>query len=101
MLGPIFNGMNKDLDKHMILFTDFWISHLFIVITYHGYPIEIHRNVDAYANHYINEQHFGKWLNHWIQTLDEYFEGDNVFILKNRARKMASFIHVDIFTHRQ
>ena len=100
MLGPIFNGMIKDWDKHMVLLTDFWSSQLFIERTYHRNPIEIHRKVDAYANHSINEQHFGKWLNYWIQTLDEHFEGDNVFILKNRARKMASFIHVDIFTHR-
>ena len=100
MLGPIFNGMIKDWDKHMVLLTDFWSSQLFIERTYNGNPIEIHRKVDAYANHSINEQHFGKWLNYWIQTLDEHFEGDNVFILKNRARKMASFIHVDIFTHR-
>jgi hemoglobin len=89
VLGPIFNGMIKDWDKHMILLTDFWSSQLFIERTYHGNPIEIHRKVDAYANYSINEQHFGKWLNHWIQTLYEYFEGDNVFILKNRARKMA------------
>lgn len=100
-LGPIFNGMINDWDTHIKLLTDFWSTQLFIEKTYHGNPIEVHRKVDAFANHSINEHHFGAWLNHWIQTLDEHFEGDNVFILKNRARKMASFIHVDIFKHRK
>lgn len=101
MLGPIFNGMISDWDSHITKLTDFWSSQLFIERTYKGNPIEVHRKVDAYANHSINEHHFGKWLNYWIQTLDEHFEGDNVFTLKNRARKMTSFIHIDIFTHRK
>lgn len=100
LLGPIFNGIIKDWNTHLEHLTDFWCSQLFIERSYHGNPITAHRKVDAYMNHTLNEMHFGVWLNLWIQTLDELFEGDNVFILKNRARKMASFIHIDIFKHR-
>ncbi len=100
-LGPIFNGMIKDWDLHFVLLTNFWSSQLFIERTYHGNPIEVHRKVDDFAGHSIKEHHFGVWLNYWIQTLDNHFEGENVFILKNKARKMASFIHIDIFKHRK
>ncbi|NAS29986.1 globin [Flavobacteriaceae bacterium R38] len=101
LLGPIFNGMIEDWEQHLNHLTNFWCSQLFIERTYNGNPIEVHRKVDKFAQHKIDEHYFGKWLNYWIQTIDEDFKGDNSFILKNRARKMASFIHIDIFTHRK
>ncbi len=100
LLGPIFNGMIRDWDHHLNHLTDFWCSQLFIERNYNGNPIEVHRKVDVFTDYAIDEHYFGKWLNHWVQTLEEHFEGEEVFILKNRARKMASFIHIDIFTNR-
>ncbi len=100
LLGPIFNGMIKDWDVHIKHLTDFWATQLFIEKSFKGNPIEVHRKVDKFAKHKINENYFGLWLNYWIATLDEHFEGENTFILKNRARKMASFIHLDIFKNR-
>jgi len=100
LLGPIFNGIIKDWDHHLEHLTSFWSSQLFIERSYQGNPIEVHRKADKFANHNIDEHYFGKWLNYWIETIDEYFEGDHTFILKNRARKMASFIHIDIFNNR-
>ena len=100
LLGPIFNGIIKDWDHHLEHLTNFWCSQLFIERSYKGNPIEVHRKVDEYAHHKIDEHYFGKWLNYWIQTIDSHFEGEQTFILKNRARKMASFIHIDIFSNR-
>ncbi len=99
-LGPIFNGMITDWDAHLNKLTDFWCKQLFISNSYDGNPIEVHRKVDAFAEYQINQNHFGVWLNYWVATLDELFEGEEVFILKTRARKMASFIHIDIFKNR-
>jgi hemoglobin len=101
LLGPIFNGMISDWEAHLQLLTNFWCKHLRIASTYNGNPIEIHRKVDAFANNSINQEHFGVWINYWIETLDELFEeSDEVFLLKNKARKMASFIHIDMFKNR-
>jgi len=100
VLGPIFNGIIEDWDHHLEHLTSFWSSQLFLERTYKGNPIEAHRKVDAFTGYKIEAQHFGIWLNYWVQTLDEHFEGDHVFILKNRARKMGSFIHIDIFQQR-
>lgn len=99
-LGPIFNGMITDWDAHLELLTRFWSMQLMFERNYDGNPIEIHRKVDVYTRGTINENHFGKWLNLWVQTLDNMYTGENAEILKNRARKMASFIHIDLFKHR-
>lgn len=101
LLGPIFNGMISDWNKHHDHLTTFWCNQLFIERgTYRGDPIVVHQKVDDFAQHKINEQHFGRWLNLWVRTIDELFTGDYAFILKNRARKMSTHIHLSIFTAR-
>ncbi|EWH13421.1 group III truncated hemoglobin [Cellulophaga lytica] len=101
-LGPIFNGIITDWDHHLQHLTNFWSNQLFIERgTYKGNPIAVHNKVDNYTNNTINEMHFGIWLNYWLETLDELFEGDNVNIAKNRARNMGSNIHIHIFNARQ
>lgn len=45
-------------------------------------------------------EHFGIWLNYWFETLDELFEGENVIILKRRARKMGTVMYMNIFESR-
>lgn len=102
LLGPIFNGIIEDWDHHLEHITTFWCNQLFIErSTYKGDPISAHKKVDDFANNKINELHFGRWLNMWVQTIDELFEGDNAFILKNRARKMSTHIHLSIFSARK
>lgn len=102
LLGPIFNGMIKDWDEHLDHLTTFWSNQLFLERgTYKGDPIAIHEKVDEFAEHKIEANHFGRWLNLWVQTIDELFEGDNAFILKNRARKMSTHIHLNIFSARK
>lgn len=101
MLGPIFNGIITDWDHHLQHLTNFWSNQLFIERgTYRGNPIAAHIKVDDVAKNTINEKHFGIWLNYWFATLDEHFEGDNVFIAKNRARNMGTNIHLNIFMAR-
>lgn len=100
VLGPIFNNRIHDWNSHLEHLTDFWESSLFFVNKYKGDPLAKHVEVDAAVNHVINEHHFGIWLNHWIQTLDELFDGEKVSIAKNRARKMGTFIYIKLFEAR-
>lgn len=102
LLGPIFNGIIEDWDHHLQHLTTFWCNQLFIEKgTYRGDPIAIHKKVDDFAKNKIDAHHFGQWLNLWVQTIDELFVGDNAFILKNRARKMSTHIHLSIFSARK
>ena len=100
-IGFYFNEMIKDWDSHLEKLTDFWEMNLFGVKKYNGNPIAVHNEVDAHFNEQITSNEFGIWLNHWFQTLDEYFEGENVEILKRRARKMSTFLYMNMFEHRK
>lgn len=105
VLGPIFNKTIKNWDEHLELLTTFWESSLFITRKlekrYRGNPLEAHIQVDAENGHGITEKHFGLWLNLWLQTIDELFEGEVAENAKRRARKMASFLYMNIYQARQ
>lgn len=100
-IGSYFNEIITDWDAHLEKLTDFWETNLFAVRKYKGNPHAVHNEVDAHFNESITGNEFGIWLNHWAQTLDEHFEGENVEILKRRARKMSTFLYVSMFKHRQ
>lgn len=103
-LGPIFNKAINDWEKHLNHLTTFWESSLFfsrkLEHKYIGNPLEAHAKVDKDNNNGITELHFGIWLNYWIQTIDELFEGDVAENAKRRARKMGSFLYLKIFEAR-
>ncbi|QXP79672.1 MULTISPECIES: group III truncated hemoglobin [Winogradskyella] len=99
-LGPFFNETIKDWDAHLDHLTTFWESSLFLKTKYSGNPLEAHTRVDAAFGHSITELHFGIWLNLWFQTIDELFEGDYAENAKRRARKMGTFMYMNIFAAR-
>lgn len=100
LLGPIFNARITDWEHHLEHLTDFWETNLFFVSKFKGNPMRKHAEVDAAENHSITEQHFGVWINHWVQTIDTLFEGEKANIAKNRARKMGTFMYIKIFEAR-
>lgn len=99
-IGHFFNGKITDWEEHLEKLTDFWETNLFAVKKYKGNPLEAHNEVDDYFNHTITSNEFGIWLNLWFATLDELFEGENVTILKRRARKMGTFLYLGMFENR-
>lgn len=100
-IGFYFNEMITDWDAHLEKLTDFWETNLFGIRKYKGNPHAVHNEVDAHFDEKITANEFGIWLNHWFQTIDEYFEGENADTLKRRARKMSTFLFMSMFQHRQ
>lgn len=100
LLGPIFNGIITDWETHLELLTDFWETNLFFTRKYVGNPLHTHIEVDKKMDNTINELHFGTWINLWLETIDQLFEGETAQIAKNRARSMGTFIHLNIFNAR-
>ncbi len=102
MLGPIFNGMIHDWEKHLERLTDFWEGNLlyFIKTNYAGDPKTVHQQVDDAMGNSITMNHFGHWINLWIETIDEQFTGDNAQRAKMMARKMATFFFLKIHENR-
>lgn len=99
-IGFFFNETITNWDEHLEKLTDFWEMNLFAIKKYKGNPIAIHNEVDKHFDHRISPNEFGIWLNLWFETLDELFEGENVEILKRRARKMGTFLYMNIFESR-
>ncbi|MDO7135751.1 group III truncated hemoglobin [Algibacter lectus] len=100
VLSPFFNDVIKDWDAHLERLTTFWEASLFFKTKYTGNPLETHIKVDADNKNTITEQHFGLWLNLWLETIDELFEGDFAQNAKFKARKMGSFLYLKIFEAR-
>lgn len=100
-IGFYFNEIISDWDAHLEKLTDFWETNVFGVRKYKGNPHAVHNEVDAHFGEKITPNEFGIWLNHWFQTIDEHFEGENAETLKRRARKMSTFLYMSMFQHRQ
>lgn len=101
LLGPFFNNAISDWDAHIDHLTTFWESSLFLKTKYYGNPLDVHVKVDREHNNSITELHFGTWLNLWVQTINDLFEGEIAENAKQRARKMGTFLYLNIFTARQ
>ncbi|MEK7253938.1 MAG: group III truncated hemoglobin [Bacteroidota bacterium] len=102
MLGGIFNTIIQDWESHLEKLTDFWEGNLrlFTKTRFEGDPKTAHNQVDEAMNGTITMEHFGRWLNLWIETIDEHFEGETAQLAKNQARKMATFLYLKIFENR-
>ena len=102
LLGPIFNDHipNDKWPEHLSRLTDFWETNLFGVIKFKGNPALVHAQVDKKENHSIEQTHFGRWLELWFTTIDEFFEGDRAEKAKSSARKMSTGLFLVMFNHR-
>lgn len=100
-LGPIFNTAIKDWDSHLIHLTNFWESQLFRKNVFSGNPLKKHVEVDENNNNQLTNDLFGLWLQFWLGTIDELFEGELADLAKDRARNIASFMFMEIFRSRQ
>ncbi|WP_428224155.1 group III truncated hemoglobin [Flavobacterium sp.] len=100
-IGPFFNQVISDWEEHLEKLVNFWESTLFGTRNYSGNPILAHIAVDEKFKGTVSPTLFGIWLNYWLQTIDEHFEGDNAIVLKNRASKIGTVLMVNIFENRK
>lgn len=95
-LGPIFNDVVLDWDKHILEISKFWRNTLFGQFEYKGNPMRAHIQVDEGAKTPIEQRHFGHWLELWFATIDDMFEGDKAHRAKEHARNMAHILFMRI-----
>ncbi len=91
-LGPIFESHIEENEwpEHLERLTDFWESNLFHLRNFRGSPTQKHMNVDKNLNYTLEMEHFGRWLQLWITTIDASFAGEKAELAKQFARKMAT-----------
>jgi len=99
-IGNYFNETITDWDEHLEKLTDFWETNLFYKAKYKGNPMRVHGEVDQKFGGKITSEHFGEWLNLWVQTIDSLFEGELANRAKNNAAKMATHLFMNIYQNR-
>ena len=100
-IGPFFNEMISDWNKHQNKLTNFWETNLFLVDAYKGNPVRKHIEVDTHFQNGVEQAHFGHWLQLWFNTVDDLFEGKNAHLAKERARNMSHIMFIRIFQARK
>lgn len=102
VLAPIFSKHIKDHEwqLHISKLTDFWESNLFKKAGYKGNPVSHHIKVDKAESYKIEPTHFGIWLQLWIESVDELFQGEIATQAKFIARKMSTGQYIAMWNHR-
>jgi hemoglobin len=91
VIGYIFTDVARlDLEHHLPIIGDFWESLLFGTPAYskHGRnPLLVHR--ELHEKSALTVEHFQRWLEIFIATIDEMFSGERAEFLKQRAAAIA------------
>jgi hemoglobin len=91
LIGPIFDERIHDRwPQHLEKMYTFWQTVLLGEHTYFGRPFPPHANLP------ISHQHFEKWMELFIETVDELFTGEKANEAKWRAGKMAEMFESKI-----
>ena len=86
--------------QHIEKLTDFWQTNLFLINKYKGNPMTVHTKLDEDYNYGITQEHFGKWLELWITTINELFYGDKSEKAINSARNISFSLFLRMFKNR-
>lgn len=85
LIGGVFNGiLNGRWEEHLEKMVRFWQTILFNERTYSGAPFPPHAMLP------IRQQHFDRWRELFLETVDSHFEGVHAEEAKARATLMAS-----------
>lgn len=94
-INYIFIDVAKmDLEEHIPLITDFWESVLFQTGNYRRNAMQVHVKLNKKTP--LKKEHFDTWLKYFRETVDEMFEGQNAFSIKERATSIATVMQIKI-----
>ena len=88
---PFIELRAKGLEAHLPVMCDFWETVLFRAGLYHGNAMVVHRQLDD--RHPLRAKHFVRWLQLWIATVDEMYQGPAAQRAKIQAARIANSIH--------
>jgi hemoglobin len=97
VIGYIFNDVAQvNWEKHLPVMYNFWENVLFYTGAYAGNPMDKHEALDKKTK--LNKQHFEQWNRLFSDTVDEYFEGSNAELIKQRALSIATVMQIKLFS---
>jgi hemoglobin len=83
IIGPYFAELNWEV--HLPRMYSFWSSLLFLTGSYKGFPFAAHAGLPN-----LSKPHFERWMELFMQTVDEDFAGENAAIIKNKVNQIAT-----------
>lgn len=94
-ISYLFNDVAKvDWEHHLPRMYDFWENIVFQTGGFTGNPMIAHAQLHQKSR--LTAEHFGRWLELFMATVDELFEGANAELIKQRARSIATMMQVKI-----
>jgi hemoglobin len=102
LLGPIFKKhiAEDEWPGHLAKLTDFWEMKLLGGARFRGSPSQKHSDVDRASGHTITQEHFARWLQLWLETINDGYGGSMAERAKVQARKMATGQYISIWQNR-
>ena len=95
-LADIFNAIIGDhWSQHLEKMYRFWETVLLGQKTYQGNPFVPHANIQ------VNKTHFDRWIELFVETVDENFHGEKAEESKWRAKKMAEMFQIKMEYYRK
>lgn len=92
LLGHIFSDVAQmNLEHHLPIMCDFWETVLFQAGTYRRNALAMH--VALNAKFPLQKEHFERWLELWVENVDEHFAGAKAELAKLQAQRIAGSIH--------
>lgn len=80
-----------DLASHLPVIVDFWEKVLFNKPIYFGNPLGIHQKL--HEKFPLKPEHFNRWVEIFIATIDENFAGEQAENAKLRAKTIAGSLN--------
>lgn len=91
-IGHFFSEVVRlDLTKHLPVIVDFWEKVLFGKPVYQGNPLAVHQQLHEKSP--ILKEHFERWVEIFIGTIDKLFAGDLAETAKTRANTIAGSLY--------
>ena len=88
-IGHHFADMH--LETHLPVIVDFWEKILFNKPVYFGNPLEIHQKL--HEKFPLKPEHFHRWVEIFIATIDANFAGEQAENAKLRAKTIADSLN--------
>eukprot|EP01136_Pigoraptor_vietnamica_P024428 Opistho-1_new@77466 len=99
VIGFIFSDIVKmNWEKHLPIMYDFWDNALFYTGTYSGNPMNLHKHLHHIRP--LDSKHFSRWVELFLETVDDYFEGEKASLTRQRAISIAAVMEEKILQYR-
>jgi hemoglobin len=83
-----------NLDTHIPVITDFWEAIIFNKHSYKKNVMVVHQHIHHLSR--IKKEHLDRWVQIFIGTVDELFEGDKATLIKQRATSIATIMDIKL-----